>query len=165
MSKRGTVADRMAFFRQALETEEKKEHAPKRPSMSAKKKVLSSSTNYSSTSTKPQAKQENGEQVKTTESTTKKVEKVASQRKEPRVLKKKPELKRQKSVSSLVLAWCQDVTREYKGVNIQNFSGSFNNGLAFCALIHKFHPDKFDFDSLDAENREYNVQLAIEVGT
>lgn len=32
----------------------------------------------------------------------------------PRVLKKKPELKRQMSVSSLVLTWCQDVTKEYK---------------------------------------------------
>jgi hypothetical protein len=52
-----------------------------------------------------------------------------------------------------------------QGVNIKNFSGSFKNGLAFCALIHKFHPDKFDFDSLDAENREHNVNLAFDIGT
>lgn len=52
-----------------------------------------------------------------------------------------------------------------QGVDIKNFSGSFANGLAFCALIHKFHPDKFDFDLLDAENREHNVTLAIEIGT
>lgn len=52
-----------------------------------------------------------------------------------------------------------------QGVNITNFSGSFSNGLAFCALIHKFNPDKFDYNSLSAENREYNFKLAFETGT
>lgn len=52
-----------------------------------------------------------------------------------------------------------------QGVNITNFSGSFSNGLAFCALIHKFNPDKFDYNSLSAENREYNFQLAFDTGT
>ena len=51
-----------------------------------------------------------------------------------------------------------------QGVNITNFSGSFSNGLAFCALIHKFNPDKFDYTSLSAENREYNFQLAFDTG-
>lgn len=88
MSKRSSrVADRMAFFSQALE-KEKKEHATKRLSMS-NDKVMSSSTNSCSTSVQTQNKQENGQQVKTTQSTTestgsttKKVEKVVSQRKE-----------------------------------------------------------------------------------
>lgn len=52
-----------------------------------------------------------------------------------------------------------------QGVNITNFSGSFSSGLAFCALIHKFNPDKFDYNSLSAENREYNFKLAFETGT
>lgn len=32
----------------------------------------------------------------------------------PRDLKKKPQLKRQMSVSSLILTWCKDVTQEYE---------------------------------------------------
>lgn len=51
-----------------------------------------------------------------------------------------------------------------QGVNITNFSGSFSTGLAFCALIHKFNPDKFDYNSLSAENREHNFKLAFETG-
>lgn len=51
-----------------------------------------------------------------------------------------------------------------QGVNITNFSGSFSSGLAFCALIHKFNPDKFDYNLLSAENREHNFKLAFETG-
>lgn len=32
-------------------------------------------------------------------------------------------------------------------------------------MIHKFNPDKFDYNSLSAENREYNFQLAFDTGT
>ena len=32
----------------------------------------------------------------------------------PRDLKKKPQLKRQMSVSSLILTWCKDVTQDYE---------------------------------------------------
>jgi len=32
--------------------------------------------------------------------------------------------------------------------------------LAFCALIHHFLPDAFDYHQLTAENRRYNFNLA-----
>lgn len=35
----------------------------------------------------------------------------------PRELKKKPQLKRQMSVSSLILTWCKDVTQDYEVTN------------------------------------------------
>jgi len=35
--------------------------------------------------------------------------------------------------------------------------------LAFCALIHKFHPTKIDFSKLSKENKEKNLALAFSV--
>ncbi|KXJ18412.1 smoothelin-like protein 2 [Exaiptasia diaphana] len=182
--KRGSVADRMAFFRKAIEEEKKmNSRGPRRP-VSADFSNNNFPGSYRPRWQPPsqlqmqkekQEKQEKLENEKPIEGAStqqqeqpeikeRKTEKVVSQRKEPRVLKKKPELKRQMSVSSVVLTWCQDVTKGYKGVDIKNFSGSFTSGLAFCALIHKFNPDKFDYDALEPENREYNVRLAFRTG-
>ncbi|CAB1345091.1 unnamed protein product [Coregonus sp. 'balchen'] len=51
--------------------------------------------------------------------------------------------------SQLLLEWCQEATKEHKGVKITNFSTSWRNGLAFCALLHHFHPDRINFEMLD----------------
>jgi hypothetical protein len=45
-------------------------------------------------------------------------------------------------------------------VQIENFSSSWNDGLAFCALIHHFYPDAFDYNQLEAKNKRYNFTLA-----
>ena len=50
----------------------------------------------------------------------------------------------------------------FQGVNVVNFSTSWNDGLAFCALIHYFCPESFDFNTLDAKNRKHNFQLAFD---
>lgn len=47
-----------------------------------------------------------------------------------------------------------------QGIKIENFSTSWNDGMAFCALIHHFYPDAFDFDKLEPKNRRYNFDLA-----
>ena len=39
-----------------------------------------------------------------------------------------------------ILIWCQCRTREYDNVKITNFTSSWSDGLAFCALIHHFFP-------------------------
>ena len=49
-----------------------------------------------------------------------------------------------------------------QGIEIKNFSGSWSSGLAFCALIHKFNPNSFDFNELNEQNREKNFQLAFD---
>lgn len=45
-------------------------------------------------------------------------------------------------------------------VDIQNFSSSWSSGMAFCALIHKFFPDAFDYTALDPAKRRHNFTLA-----
>ncbi|KDR12042.1 hypothetical protein L798_13575, partial [Zootermopsis nevadensis] len=50
-----------------------------------------------------------------------------------------------------------------QNIQIDNFSTSWSNGLAFCALIHHFLPDAFEYDSLRPEERRKNFELAFRV--
>jgi len=63
-----------------------------------------------------------------------------------------------------IMIWCQCRTREYDNVRIENFTNSWENGLAFCALIHHFFPQAFDFSKLSPENRKANYELAFQTG-
>ncbi|XP_070407512.1 smoothelin-like 1 isoform X3 [Nothobranchius furzeri] len=66
------------------------------------------------------------------------------------------------SIKQKILQWCHSKTRNYENVNIENFSSSWSNGLAFCALIHRFFPDAFDYSSLKPEERKKNFTLAFQ---
>jgi len=46
-----------------------------------------------------------------------------------------------------LLDWCQEVTDGYRGVKVTNLTTSWRNGLAFCAIIHHFHPELM-YDSI-----------------
>ncbi|XP_064461210.1 smoothelin-like isoform X1 [Ornithodoros turicata] len=63
-------------------------------------------------------------------------------------------------IKDMLLSWCKNKTRGYQNVDIQNFSTSWNDGMAFCALIHHFYPEAFEFDELDPKNRRHNFDLA-----
>ncbi|XP_008055952.1 smoothelin-like protein 1 [Carlito syrichta] len=63
-------------------------------------------------------------------------------------------------VKNMLLEWCRAMTRNYEHVDIQNFSSSWSSGMAFCALIHKFFPDAFDYTELDPTKRRHNFTLA-----
>merc|ERR1712183_812898 len=63
-----------------------------------------------------------------------------------------------------ILIWCQCRTREYQNVKITNFTSSWSDGLAFCALIHHFFPQAFDYGKLSKDNRKQNFELAFHTG-
>ncbi|PWA15817.1 hypothetical protein CCH79_00009110 [Gambusia affinis] len=64
------------------------------------------------------------------------------------------------TIKQMLLDWCRAKTRSYEHVDIQNFSSSWSNGMAFCALVHNFFPDAFDYDSLSPSNRRQNFEVA-----
>ncbi|XP_024229598.1 EH domain-binding protein 1-like protein 1 isoform X5 [Oncorhynchus tshawytscha] len=64
--------------------------------------------------------------------------------------------------SQSLLEWCQEVIKEHKGVKITNFSTSWRNGLAFCALLHHFHPDRINFEMLDPYDIKRNNKKAFD---
>ncbi|XP_051049651.1 EH domain-binding protein 1-like protein 1 isoform X11 [Phodopus roborovskii] len=66
------------------------------------------------------------------------------------------------SSSQSLLEWCQEVTNGYRGVCITNFTTSWRNGLAFCAILHRFYPDKIDYFSLDPLNIKQNNKQAFD---
>ncbi|XP_075709409.1 smoothelin isoform X2 [Rhinoderma darwinii] len=64
------------------------------------------------------------------------------------------------SIKQMLLDWCKAKTRGYEHVNIQNFSSSWSDGMAFCALVHNFFPEAFEYNQLSPQNRRRNFDLA-----
>ncbi|XP_041447492.1 EH domain-binding protein 1-like protein 1 isoform X1 [Xenopus laevis] len=64
-----------------------------------------------------------------------------------------------RSTDSL-LHWCQEVTAGYRGVRVNNFTTSWRNGLAFCAILHHFHPEIINYEALDPLNIKENNKKA-----
>ncbi|XP_074969092.1 smoothelin-like protein 2 [Phalacrocorax aristotelis] len=64
------------------------------------------------------------------------------------------------SIKQILLDWCRSKTIGYKHIDLQNFSSSWNDGMAFCALVHSFFPEAFDYNKLDPANRKQNFELA-----
>ncbi|XP_041816642.1 smoothelin [Chelmon rostratus] len=65
-----------------------------------------------------------------------------------------------KNVKQMLLDWCRAKTEPYEGVDIQNFSSSWKDGIAFCALVHRFFPDAFEYSILNPNKPRENFQLA-----
>uniref|UniRef100_H3C6J4 Calponin-homology (CH) domain-containing protein n=1 Tax=Tetraodon nigroviridis TaxID=99883 RepID=H3C6J4_TETNG len=80
----------------------------------------------------------------------------------------KPKLKRSQSfgvssasgIKQILLDWCRSKTIGYQHIDIQNFSSSWSDGMAFCALVHSFFPLEFDYNALEAGRRRQNLELA-----
>ncbi|KAG7480835.1 hypothetical protein MATL_G00060470 [Megalops atlanticus] len=64
------------------------------------------------------------------------------------------------SIKQMLLDWCRAKTRSYENVDIQNFSSSWSDGMAFCALVHNFFPHAFDYSALSPSNRRQNFEVA-----
>ncbi|XP_063352532.1 F-actin-monooxygenase mical2b [Pelmatolapia mariae] len=62
-----------------------------------------------------------------------------------------------------LLTWCQKQMEGYRNVIITDLTSSWKNGIALCALIHRFKPQLIDFDSLNEEDHVANLQLAFDI--
>ncbi|KAI4895282.1 hypothetical protein NFI96_000260 [Prochilodus magdalenae] len=75
-----------------------------------------------------------------------------------------------------LLRWCQCRTQGYKrqqltpppslqqNIEITNFSSSWEDGLAFCAVYHSYLPTHIPYSSLKAEAKRRNLDLAFHTG-
>ncbi|OWF54366.1 cytospin-A-like [Mizuhopecten yessoensis] len=66
------------------------------------------------------------------------------------------------SKRNALLKWCQQKTINYPKVDITNFSSSWNDGLAFCALLHSYIPNKIPYADLSSEDKRSNFNYAFE---
>ncbi|XP_006881019.1 PREDICTED: EH domain-binding protein 1-like isoform X2 [Elephantulus edwardii] len=71
-----------------------------------------------------------------------------------------PVLGRKPNASQALLVWCKEVTKNYRGVKITNFTTSWRNGLSFCAILHHFRPDLIDYKSLNPQDIKENNKKA-----
>ncbi|XP_041109067.1 cytospin-A-like isoform X2 [Polyodon spathula] len=63
-----------------------------------------------------------------------------------------------------LLCWCQNRTEGYQNVDITNFSSSWTDGLAFCAVYHTYLPNHIPFSRLSPLNKRENLNLAFTTG-
>lgn len=64
-----------------------------------------------------------------------------------------------------LLLWCQRKTACYDEVDVRDFSTSWNDGLAFCALLDIHRPDLINYDDLDFSDHRGNMQLAFDIAS
>ncbi|XP_043796908.1 cytospin-A-like isoform X7 [Apis laboriosa] len=64
------------------------------------------------------------------------------------------------SKRNALLKWCQNKTMGYRNIDITNFSSSWNDGLAFCAILHSYLPHKVPYDTLTPVEKRRNFSIA-----
>ncbi|XP_068232743.1 cytospin-A-like isoform X2 [Palaemon carinicauda] len=65
------------------------------------------------------------------------------------------------SKRNALLKWCQNKTIGYTNVDITNFSSSWNDGLALCAILDTYLPEKISYKRLSPANKRENFEVAI----
>jgi hypothetical protein len=67
------------------------------------------------------------------------------------------------SAKEALLRWAQKTTHRYPGVKVDNFTGSWRDGLAFNAIIHRNRPDLVDWKTIDRRQVRERIDLAFHV--
>lgn len=65
-------------------------------------------------------------------------------------------------VQQSLLMWVQNTLKAYPNIKVTNFTKSWHNGMAFCALIHKFRPKLLDINSCSPTDSKGNLQKAFD---
>uniref|UniRef100_A0A672L4Y0 Cytospin-A n=1 Tax=Sinocyclocheilus grahami TaxID=75366 RepID=A0A672L4Y0_SINGR len=66
------------------------------------------------------------------------------------------------SKRNALLRWCQKKTEGYQNIDITNFSSSWNDGLAFCAILHTYLPAHIPYHQLSNQDKRRNFTLAFQ---
>lgn len=63
------------------------------------------------------------------------------------------------SKRNALLKWCQIKTVGYPNIDITNFSSSWNDGLALCALMHCYLPQMIPYETLGPHDKRRNFSI------
>ncbi|NXS62704.1 CYTSB protein, partial [Brachypteracias leptosomus] len=66
------------------------------------------------------------------------------------------------SKRNALLKWCQKKTEGYQNIDITNFSSSWSDGLALCALLHTYLPAHIPYQELNSQDKKRNLLLAFQ---
>nr|XP_057942627.1 cytospin-B [Doryrhamphus excisus] len=66
------------------------------------------------------------------------------------------------SKRNALLKWCQKKTQGYPNIDVTNFSSSWSDGLAFCALLHTYLPAHIPYQELISQDKFRNLTLAFQ---
>ncbi|XP_062273660.1 cytospin-A [Scomber scombrus] len=66
------------------------------------------------------------------------------------------------SKRNALLKWCQKKSEGYQNIDITNFSSSWNDGLAFCAVLHTYLPAHIPYQELSSQDKRRNFTLAFQ---
>ncbi|GAA57096.1 spectrin beta chain brain 1 [Clonorchis sinensis] len=80
---------------------------------------------------------------------------------QPVVVQESDETGEARHAKDALLLWCQLKTAAYPEVDIVDFTSSWRDGLAFCALLHRHHPEMIDFNQMLTLDKEPEKRLEI----
>jgi len=61
------------------------------------------------------------------------------------------------------MVWAKNNTIAYDGVSVTDFSSSWKDGLAFCALVSSHFPKELNYDSIRNKSPLERLEIAFEV--
>ena len=66
------------------------------------------------------------------------------------------------SKRNALLKWCQTKTAGFQNIDITNFSSSWTDGLALCAILYCYLPNKIPYETLVPLEKQRNFTLAFQ---